>query len=146
MSSIPIQALQAYLRILDHETAQSAVRNLNNVDCGGRPLRIDLADSDPFLEGKTTMRGELIDNASGMNFFTFLLLFPIPFPLQDGENVNVMALLIEIAILAMALVPEAPIIQEETAAVVAAIIGLPICREAHLYPLESTVWMPFRKL
>ncbi|KAH9036815.1 hinge domain of cleavage stimulation factor subunit 2-domain-containing protein [Lactarius pseudohatsudake] len=38
-----------------------AVRNLNNVDVGGRPLRIDLADSDPFLEGKTTVRGELID-------------------------------------------------------------------------------------
>lgn len=51
----------------DHETAQSAVRNLNNVDCGGRPLRIDLADSDPFLEGKTTMRGELIDNPGGKN-------------------------------------------------------------------------------
>jgi len=28
---------------------------------GGRPLRIDLADSDPFLEGKTTVRGELMD-------------------------------------------------------------------------------------
>lgn len=45
----------------DHETALSAVRNLNNVDVGGRPLRIDLADSDPFLEGKTTVRGELVD-------------------------------------------------------------------------------------
>lgn len=45
----------------DHETAQSAVRNLHNVDVGGRPLRIDLADSDPFLEGKTTVRGELVD-------------------------------------------------------------------------------------
>lgn len=45
----------------DHETATSAVRNLNHVDVGGRPLRIDLADSDPFLEGKTTMRGELLD-------------------------------------------------------------------------------------
>jgi len=45
----------------DHETAASAVRNLNNADVGGRPLRIDLADSDPFLEGKTTVRGELID-------------------------------------------------------------------------------------
>ena len=31
------------------------------MDVGGRPLRIDLADSDPFLEGKTTVRGELID-------------------------------------------------------------------------------------
>jgi len=46
---------------LDHETAASAVRNLNNTDVGGRPLRIDLADSDPFLEGKTTVRGELMD-------------------------------------------------------------------------------------
>ncbi|TEB26827.1 hypothetical protein FA13DRAFT_995537 [Coprinellus micaceus] len=45
----------------DHETAQSAVRNLNNIEVGGRPLRIDLADSDPFLEGKTTVRGELMD-------------------------------------------------------------------------------------
>ncbi|GBE83597.1 Uncharacterized RNA-binding protein [Sparassis crispa] len=45
----------------DHDTALSAVRNLNGQDIGGRPLRIDLADSDPFLEGKTTVRGELID-------------------------------------------------------------------------------------
>ncbi|CCL99354.1 uncharacterized protein FIBRA_01372 [Fibroporia radiculosa] len=30
-------------------------------ELGGRPLRIDLADSDPFLEGKTTVRGELVD-------------------------------------------------------------------------------------
>lgn len=40
----------------------SAVRNLNGHEVGGRPLRIDLADSDPFLEGKTTVRGELIDS------------------------------------------------------------------------------------
>ena len=39
----------------------SAVRNLNNTDCGGRNLRIDLADSDPYLEGKTTVHGEIID-------------------------------------------------------------------------------------
>lgn len=45
----------------DHETALSAVRNLNGHELGGRPLRIDLADSDPFLEGKTTVRGEIID-------------------------------------------------------------------------------------
>lgn len=45
----------------DHETAMSAVRNLNNTDVGGRPLRIDLADSDPFLEGKTTVHGEIVD-------------------------------------------------------------------------------------
>ncbi|KAJ2914570.1 hypothetical protein MD484_g5832, partial [Candolleomyces efflorescens] len=46
----------------DHETALSAVRNLNNTEVGGRPLRIDLADSDPFLEGKTTVRGEILDS------------------------------------------------------------------------------------
>ena len=40
---------------LDHATAVSAVRSLNNTEVGGRPLRIDLADSDPFLEGKTTV-------------------------------------------------------------------------------------------
>lgn len=37
------------------------MRNLHGVDVGGRPLRIDLADSDPFLEGKTTVRGEIVD-------------------------------------------------------------------------------------
>ncbi|EKM78405.1 hypothetical protein AGABI1DRAFT_114691 [Agaricus bisporus var. burnettii JB137-S8] len=50
-----------FCEFADNETALSAVRNLNNVDVGGRPLRIDLADSDPFLEGKTTVRGELVD-------------------------------------------------------------------------------------
>ena len=45
----------------------SAVRNLNGADVGGRPLRIDLADSDPFLEGKTTVRGELIDSGGPDN-------------------------------------------------------------------------------
>ena len=45
-----------------HETAESAVRNLNSVEVGGRQLRIDLADSDPLLEGKTTVRGELLDS------------------------------------------------------------------------------------
>ncbi|KAF8240990.1 hypothetical protein L208DRAFT_1427248, partial [Tricholoma matsutake] len=53
-----------FCEFADHETAASAVRNLNNTDVGGRPLRIDLADSDPFLEGKTTVRGELIDGGT----------------------------------------------------------------------------------
>ena len=48
-------------RYKDHDTAISALRNLNGQEVGGRPLRIDLADSDPFLEGKTTVRGELVD-------------------------------------------------------------------------------------
>ncbi|KDR74950.1 hypothetical protein GALMADRAFT_249895 [Galerina marginata CBS 339.88] len=50
-----------FCEFADHETALSAVRNLNNHEVGGRPLRIDLADSDPFLEGKTTVRGEILD-------------------------------------------------------------------------------------
>ena len=54
-------SMRRYRRPQDHETALSAVRNLNGQDVGGRPLRIDLADSDPFLEGKTTVRGEIID-------------------------------------------------------------------------------------
>lgn len=76
----PNHAPHTYLSSLDHETAQSAVRNLNNVDCGGRPLRIDLADSDPFLEGKTTVRGELIDNPSGkiLSIFIYLIFNIIP--------------------------------------------------------------------
>lgn len=41
----------------------SAVRNLHDTDVGGRRLRIDLADSDPFLEGKTTQHGELLDTS-----------------------------------------------------------------------------------
>jgi cleavage stimulation factor subunit 2 len=51
----------------DHDTAISAVRNLNGADVGGRPLRIDLADSDPFPEGKTTVHGELVDSGGPDN-------------------------------------------------------------------------------
>jgi cleavage stimulation factor subunit 2 len=51
----------------DHDTAMSAVRNLNGADVCRRPLRIGLADSDPFLEGKTTMRGELVDSGGPDN-------------------------------------------------------------------------------
>lgn len=51
-----------FIRIKDHETAMSAVRNLHDHEVGGRRLRIDLADSDPFLEGKTTSHGELVDS------------------------------------------------------------------------------------
>lgn len=41
----------------------SAVRNLNDTEVGGRPLRVDLADSDPFLEGKSTSHGEILDSS-----------------------------------------------------------------------------------
>jgi len=59
-----------FCEFADHDTAMSAVRNLNGADVGGRPLRIDLADSDPFLEGKTTVRGELIDSGGPDNKWT----------------------------------------------------------------------------
>ncbi|SPO37531.1 related to Cleavage stimulation factor [Pseudozyma flocculosa] len=42
----------------DPETAASAVRNLNEVDVGGRPLRIDFADIDPLMEGRSTQHGQ----------------------------------------------------------------------------------------
>lgn len=34
------------------------MRNLNDVDVGGRPLRIDFADMDPLMEGRTTQHGQ----------------------------------------------------------------------------------------
>ncbi|KAJ7594058.1 hypothetical protein C8J56DRAFT_925911 [Mycena floridula] len=77
----------------DHETALSAVRNLNNVDVGGRNLRIDLAESDPFLEGKTTVRGELMDSglpASGdvsNDPNAFLADIPPGAPVPPGSTV-----------------------------------------------------------
>lgn len=46
----------------DHDTAASAVRNLNGTEVNGRPLRIDLADSDPFFEGKSTQSGRTKHN------------------------------------------------------------------------------------
>ena len=48
----------------DHEAALPAIRNFNGVDVGGRPLRMDLAASDPFLEGKTTNNGEIVGDPS----------------------------------------------------------------------------------
>lgn len=81
----------------DHETAASAVRNLNNVDVGGRPIRIDIADSDPFLEGKTTVRGEIMDTGgetraqwrergSGSGSGGFLASLPRGTPLPPGTS------------------------------------------------------------
>lgn len=32
--------------LIDHETAASAVRNLNNYDINGRTLRVDFAEAD----------------------------------------------------------------------------------------------------
>lgn len=43
----------------DAETAASAVRNLNDKDVGGRPMRIDYADVDPMFEGRTTSMGQV---------------------------------------------------------------------------------------
>jgi len=74
----------------DHETAQSAVRNLNGTDVGGRPLRIDLADSDPFLEGRTTTRGELLEDyarqAAGPPKPDILNSLPPGVPVPPGKS------------------------------------------------------------
>jgi cleavage stimulation factor subunit 2 len=42
----------------DSETAASAVRNLNNVEVGGRQLRVDYADGDPAASSTTAPQGE----------------------------------------------------------------------------------------
>jgi len=42
----------------DAETAASAVRNLNNVEVGGRPLRVDYADGDPAATSSTSAMAE----------------------------------------------------------------------------------------
>ncbi|UZJ51268.1 hypothetical protein CBS101457_000588 [Exobasidium rhododendri] len=47
----------------DSETAASAVRNLNDKEVGGRPMRIDFADVDPMFEGRTTQMGQ-VDSAN----------------------------------------------------------------------------------
>ncbi|KZO94663.1 hypothetical protein CALVIDRAFT_550335 [Calocera viscosa TUFC12733] len=49
----------------DHETAMSAVRNLHGYEVQGRPLRVDIAESDPMVEGKTTQHGEIKDRNDG---------------------------------------------------------------------------------
>jgi hypothetical protein len=48
----------------DHETASSAVRTLDGHKMDGRALRCSLADSDPYLEGKTTVRGEIVPTST----------------------------------------------------------------------------------
>ncbi|KAJ3711660.1 hypothetical protein DFJ43DRAFT_1107334 [Lentinula guzmanii] len=85
-----------FCEFTDHETASSAVRNLNNYEVGGRPLRIDLADSDPFLEGKTTVRGELMDGGGPSDRWRsdnthktpdFLASLPPGIPVPAGSTV-----------------------------------------------------------
>jgi RNA recognition motif-containing protein len=45
---------------IDHETACSAVRNLNNFDVGGRQLRVDFADADKeVINTKDQKRNEV---------------------------------------------------------------------------------------
>ncbi|KAH7101686.1 hypothetical protein BKA62DRAFT_702877 [Auriculariales sp. MPI-PUGE-AT-0066] len=83
-----------FAEFADHETALSAVRNLNNVEVDGRPLRIDLADSDPFLEGKTTTRGELpagdqpnrSTTRHGNAVDDFLSTIPTGVPIPPGQT------------------------------------------------------------
>lgn len=47
----------------DTETAQSAIRNLNNVELGGRNLRVDIADS-PNVSSSTNSISSLNNNPS----------------------------------------------------------------------------------
>jgi len=49
----------------DHETAMSAVRNLHGYEVQGRPLRVDIAESDPMVEGKTTQHGVIHGEQGG---------------------------------------------------------------------------------
>ncbi|OCH84871.1 RNA-binding domain-containing protein, partial [Obba rivulosa] len=52
-----------FCEFADHETALCAVHRIDGQEVGRRQLRVSLADSDPFLEGKTTVRGELIEGS-----------------------------------------------------------------------------------
>ncbi|KAJ3744559.1 hypothetical protein EV360DRAFT_97835 [Lentinula raphanica] len=77
-----------------HEIAASAVRNLSNYKVGGRPLRIYLADLDPFLEGKTTVRGEVMDGGGASGRWRsdnaipdFLASLPHGIPVPAGSTV-----------------------------------------------------------
>jgi hypothetical protein len=77
-------------QLLDHETAQSAVRNLNGKEVGGRPLRIDLADSDPLLEGRSTSFGELLEgekkNVADNSTESWLSNLPQGLPIPPGKT------------------------------------------------------------
>lgn len=59
--ALQLSRFRLHMQLEDHETALSAERTLNSTDVGGHSLRIYLANSDPFLKGKTTTRGELLD-------------------------------------------------------------------------------------
>jgi len=79
-----------FCEYLDHETAQSAVRNLNGKEVGGRPLRIDLADSDPLLEGRSTSFGELLEgekkNVADNSTESWLSNLPQGVPIPPGKT------------------------------------------------------------
>ena len=50
----------------DAETAASAVRNLNDVEVGGRPLRLDFAEVDPMLDNGRDRKGVSMSAPTGM--------------------------------------------------------------------------------
>src|SRR5581483_1724971 len=50
--------INIWLNLKDSETAASAVRNLNNVEVGGRQLRVDYADGDPAASSTSVSQGE----------------------------------------------------------------------------------------
>ncbi|KAG9041882.1 hypothetical protein FS842_002409 [Serendipita sp. 407] len=70
----------------DHETAASAVRNLNGKEVGGRALRIDLAESDPSLEGRSTSFGELLEDERKDGVDAWLSSFPPGVPVPPGKT------------------------------------------------------------
>ncbi|PPQ76011.1 hypothetical protein CVT26_005115 [Gymnopilus dilepis] len=84
------------------EAALSAVAILDDVSCGGRSLRVRLAEADPLLEGKYTYRGEIVNQPSPRAFHAsvvqsvrsnaddaeeFLLNLPAGIPLRGGYSV-----------------------------------------------------------
>ncbi|KAG8865026.1 hypothetical protein FRC20_009956 [Serendipita sp. 405] len=84
-----IHAVSSHLASLtssDHETAASAVRNLNGKEVGGRALRIDLAESDPSLEGRSTSFGELLEDERKDGVDAWLSSFPPGVPVPPGKT------------------------------------------------------------
>ncbi|MCO5570194.1 hypothetical protein L7F22_023912 [Adiantum nelumboides] len=61
-SSTEIRASRRATDSANLKTAASAVRNLNDKEVGGRPMRIDYADIDPLFEGRTTQMGQVDDD------------------------------------------------------------------------------------
>lgn len=64
------------------------MRNLNGKEVGGRPLRIDLADTDPVVEGRSTSFGELVEEEKRRvsNTENFLNMLPQGVNVPPGKT------------------------------------------------------------